>query len=192
MHMVIKILTFANSKEEALSQAKEILAKNLCGEGRPFDYYTTFDDNSSTVSGKARWGNLPPVVKASSVKGKELIEEGMKATWKLFKRSMDCIRPALAIHSDEEIFNEKCSHLAHEKNDIGLCKTMYLPRHFMYCAGRYEGPDIWLYDHDGVAIRDVDRLKNVISHWSDYYEKKGQENPYKNMELFVVPADVHY
>jgi hypothetical protein len=57
-------------------------------------------------------------------------------------------------------------------------------------AGSVEGSAVWLYDHDGNGIRDSRHLSEVLNKWPSCHKDK--PNLYADMEVWVVPADVHY
>ncbi len=170
IHKVIRAIVYAKTKEEALNKAKEIFEK-LCNE-KIYDYYTTFDDDNSTISGKARWGNLPAVVSANSKKGKQLINEGMEATYKEFKHYLHKIKEVLLKFTTEQLFEAK------------------LERYFFGCVSGYAGHTIWLYDQHGEGITNFGHLSNILNKWKNFYKKA--QNPYRNQKIWVVPADVHY
>lgn len=179
MHMVIRVLVYDKDKKSAFSKATQTLDR-LCGEdGQPFDYFTTFDDKTSTVSGEARWGKLPSVCEADSKEGKKLIEEGMEYTKNTFLENIKIARKVLKKKTDNEIFND----------DI-FDRDMI--RYRFYCLGEYRGPSIWLYDNDGEGVRTPKHLKDILNKWECIYEKEKKPNPYKDLTLYVVPADVHY
>jgi hypothetical protein len=218
MHSIIRILVFAKNKDAALDKAESILER-LCGDDKPFDYYTLFRKNdNSPVSGKSRWGNLPAAARADSPKGKRLIDEGMKFTRDSFMRNLKTIREGLANFSDDELFEEKLNPQAITQREFDIAtgqmshRWQYDPqmiKHYMYCCGRYEGPDIFLYDQDGVGIRTPSHLNDVLNKWRSLYGDLSDEdakhlssfdweknrkrvNPYKDLVLWVVPADVHF
>ncbi len=62
MHQVIYALVEASTEDTALACAKAAFDR-LVGAGPDtaaiFDYYVIFDDERSSVAGKARWGELP-------------------------------------------------------------------------------------------------------------------------------------
>lgn len=197
MHQVIRIIVYAEDKINAREKAETILEHNLVGEnGEPFSYGTFFDDDSSTMSGKARWGNLPSVVLADSKEGKKLINDGMKFTKNEFLENLKKVREFIEKYSDEELFEGEnldsrkliIKELSDkkEKDDISMAKYYFL------CIGQYTGSHIYLYDNDGSGIRDNKHLKNVLEKWNSLYDKEGKESPYKNLKIFVIPIDVHY
>lgn len=177
MHMVIRTIVYASTKKEALSKAKEVF-NGLCENQNPFDYFTTFDEENTKVSGKARWGNLPVVAKVSSKGGQKLVEEGMKYTYEGFCESLNSIRRNIVKFTNTQLFEGT------EKDDMF--------RHRCHCIGKYRGGDIFLYDNDGEGIRSKRHLKDVLNKWNCLYEKQNKPNPYKNDDVWVIPADVHF
>ena len=71
MHYVIRALVYADTPEEALQKAKyDVFEKLVDPEyNSGFDYYQTFDNEGSCVSGRGRWGDLPAVMRADSKEG---------------------------------------------------------------------------------------------------------------------------
>lgn len=188
MHMMIRVLTYGKTREEGFEKAKEVLEDLVDGErGRPFDWYTTFDDDSATTSGKARFGETPFCVEADSKEGKELIKEGHEATKREFMEHIARLRVGLDNFTDEQLFEEQ-DKFEPKRED-------YINGFFKYnahCVGQYAGSQIWLYDNDGQGIRDTETLNNVLSKWKCLYEDKGQENPHKEDKVWVTPVDVHH
>ena len=175
MHKVIRIIVYANSKEEALERAKETLEQYLVGEEKPFDYYTTFDipKKSAPMSGRARWGNLPPAVKLMSKKGIELLDKAWEWTVEEFKE-----------HLEELIKIGKECNWDFRK----LMEDNWFKYHAL-CLGEEKGWGVWVFDEDGNGIKSLEHLKNVIEKWKSVL---GEENPYKDKEVWIVPVDVHY
>lgn len=161
MHQVIRVIVYAHSEKEALFKGKEIL-ETLCGNGKEFISYTTFDDKNATDSGMARWGKLPIVARADSDNGRKLIDEGFQFTKNEFLRSIKEIRKFIQEKTNEELFEENGS----------------LFKERMYWIGRSKGANIWLYDSKGVGIRDTSHLNQAL-------EKK-------DFDIWVVPADVTF
>jgi len=59
MHMVIYALIEASTEDEALSTGKAVFERLVGADphaGAVFDYFVTFDDEDTSVAGKARWG----------------------------------------------------------------------------------------------------------------------------------------
>ena len=198
MHQIIKIICYANSQEEARARAEKILNENLVGEdGQPFDYGTFFDEESS-VSGKSRWGNLPPVVLANSKEGKKYIDEGMKATKDSFMGNIKKVRKLIDFYSDEELFEGEVKDtkrkiiLSLGENEDKELKDISQFRIRCFWLGQYGGSEIFLYDNDGSGITDTKHLNNVLNKWKCLYEDKGEKNPNKNNQIWVIPCDVHH
>ena len=191
MHMLICAIVYAKDEKGAFEKATEIFDKFVGTDENPgmFDYYTTFDDKTSQVSGPVRWGNLPAVARAGSPEGKKLIDEGMNVTWDEFKRNMEKVRKAVELFTDEELFEERVDKEKEVAIELGGGWEegrfiLGMARHYMYRAGQYGGPSVFLYDNDGEGIRSRRHLANVLNKWSS--------KEYKKLDVFVVPADVHY
>jgi hypothetical protein len=193
MHKVIRIIVFAKTSEEALTKAKELFEKELVP--RPFDYGAFFDDNESTMSGKARWGSLPAVARADSNEGKQLIQDGIDATKRDFQDNITCIREVLSLYSDEEIWhqeildkNKKMLEVIEEDDKRNKLFNLRMFKHFCFKLGDYY--DGWLYGNDGELINDEEHLKNVLDKWKTLYEAK-KKDPYKGLDVWVIPVDIH-
>ena len=170
MHMVIRAIVYAEDGLSALEKAREIFS-NMCGDYRPFDYFVTFDEEGHGMSGKDRWGELPIAPRADSPAGKNLIAEGLDIQVALFRESLKKVR--------RQIFSP-WKKLISDSIWRYRCKTLYDD----------QGPDIYLYDNDGAPIGDKAHLENALGKWECLYEDK--QNPYENLKVFVVPADVHH
>lgn len=181
MHMVIRCIVYAESKEVALDNAKSIF-DNLCEKNAPFDYYHTFDDPGTTVSGRGRWGNIIPVAKVDSIEGKKLIEEGWKNTEEGFKKAITRVRLILQHLTDEQIREEQIPNSA--PNEI---KELFTTRFPFNQVGEFRGSEIWLYDNDGSGIQSKRHLKDTLEKWPN--TSKGE---YDHLDVWVVPTDVHY
>ncbi|WP_137283743.1 hypothetical protein [Halorussus salinisoli] len=149
MHQIIYALVEASTQEEALAKAKTSFSR-LVGVGPEaggvFDYYVTFDDDTSMVAGKARWGELPVVALLESQEGAELLKRGWNATKEEFKENLEQVQEAAEEFSIEEFM--------HDKN---------LARHACHCLGAYSGPSIYLYDEFGDGIRNREHLDHVLN-----------------------------
>ena len=116
MHQVIYALVTASTTDEALSRAADVFDQ-LVGTAphteAVFDYYMTFDDDSTTVAGSARWGDLPVAVPVASEDGRELLERGWQATTREFERNLERVREgvddldAAAIMRDEDLVRDQ-------------------------------------------------------------------------------------
>ena len=186
MHMVVKVLVYAEDEEDALSEAGCAL-DNLCGEGNVFDYYNTFDNGWATE----RWGELPKAVRVCADLGSDkcntcderfrcyttqmnsMLDEAMEQTKKEFFENLGHIKKFLTTHTDDELF---------EDSDFKFrCNQ----------AGEYRGPCVWLYDQDGEGIREKDHLQNVLNRWACNNEDK-PDPELEGKDIYIDPADVHY
>lgn len=195
-HQIIKIICFAKNKEEAREKAEEILNENLVGDYKPFDYGTFFNEESS-ISGKSRWGNITPVCLADSKEGKKFINEGMKATKDIFMEMIKQVRKHIEFYSNEELFEEEIMDTKkkiilslddEENNDLDRISMF---KHYCFCLGQYQGTEIFLYDNDGEGINNTQHLRNVLNKWKTIYEDEKKENPFKNLNTYIIPIDVH-
>ncbi|WP_458209871.1 hypothetical protein [Haladaptatus sp. NG-SE-30] len=149
MHQLIYALVEAPTTDDALASGKATFDR-LVGAGPDnaavFDYYVAFDEESSTVAGKARWGELPVVAPVDSADGEELVERGWTATRQEFERNLDRVRTAVNEFSTDELMHDT-----------------ELARHACYNLGAYRGPSLFLYDAFGGAIRHRGQLDRVLA-----------------------------
>lgn len=197
MHKVIRFIVYSTDEEEALDRAKDLL-NNMINKKNYYDYGTFFDDNRSTMSGKGRWGDKPPVSLADSKEGKRLIDEGIKYTKEEKLENLKKIRNVLENFTDEEVIeeevlNEKTKILLELGENEDLKKAVYELRfiHYQFSCLGYGDSNIFLYDNEGEAIRNNHDLKNVLTKWEENYRGL-KENPYKDLNVYVVPCDVHF
>ena len=148
MHMVIYALVEASTEDEALSIGRGVFDR-LVGAvphaGAVFDYYVTFDEEDTTVAGKARWGDLPVAAPVESEAGQGLLDRGWEATEEEFQRNLDRVKEGLEELSDEENLRDED-----------------LVRHAFHQVGAYDGPSIFLYDQHGCGIRHRGQLDRVL------------------------------
>jgi hypothetical protein len=89
MHMVIYTLVEASTQNDALATGKTVFDR-LAGadphSSAVFDYYVSFDEENTTVAGKARWGELPAAAPVDSDDGQDLLDQGWEATKEEFER----------------------------------------------------------------------------------------------------------
>jgi hypothetical protein len=141
-------LVEASTEDTALAGGKAVFDR-LVGAGPDnaaiFDYYVTFDDERSSVAGKARCGELPVVAPVDSDEGTDLLERGWEATSQEFKRNLERVRTAINEFSTDE--------LMHDKD---------LARHACYNLGAYRGQSLYLYTEFGDAIRNREHLDHVL------------------------------
>jgi len=198
MHKVIRVMVYAEDPEDAMAKAKEILDQ-LTENQQPYDYYCTFDDENTIVSGKARWGELPVAAKYDSDEGKKLVDEGWKFTEEAFMNSIEKVRLGLNKFTYEELMDERSRELDEDLRPV-YDELVVMFRYTCDSIG-YSHYDVWLYDQDGEHIRTPHHLKNVLTKWAclkkkdDEDDKPGLPQPdpdYDGLDIWVVPADVHY
>ena len=170
MHMLICAIMYACDEEEALEKGETIFGELV--ERGTFDYFGPPQE---------RWGDVPAAVNIRHPDAKKLIDDAMEKTWKLFKENIRVVRKLLDAYTDEEIFEERAKE---EKIGSGGFDPIRIARYYFYCVGQYKGPSVFLYDNDGEGIVTHEHLKNVLNKWND--EK------YKDLDIWVVPADVHF
>jgi len=192
MYMVIGILTYSKSKEEAIEQARRVLDDSLCGDDKPFDYYALFTpDENSSLSGANRWGKKESAMRVDSGEGKKFTEKLLEYTRQELFENIEKIKNGLSQLNADDLWHNEDKRVADaegkEVEPIEIESTML--RYFCHEAGEYRGPSIFLYDHDGEGIRDIKHYQNVLSKWDSLYPV---DNPYRDMDIWVVPVDVHY
>jgi len=147
MHQLIYALVSAPTAEQALSRAQSVfdgLTGGDLSQAPVFDYYVTFDDESSRVAGPARWGDRPKVARIDSAAGQQLLDSGWEATERESHRTVERVREALAERSDEELMGDE------------------LARHGCRTLGAYRGPSVYLYDEHGQGIRHREALDRIL------------------------------
>jgi hypothetical protein len=110
-----------------------------------FDYYATFDEEDTSVAGKARWGELPTAAPVDSEDGQELLERGWEATKEEFERNLDRVKEAIDELSDEAIMRDE-----------------NLARHAFHQVGAYKGPTVFLYTEHRTGIRHRGQLDRLL------------------------------
>lgn len=177
MHMGISALVFANSEEEALSKAETVFER-LVENGNYFDYYKILNGQE----------DMPIAIRADSAEGKKIIQDSMNATKFDFMSNIKIIRELLESHTDEMLFSEKQNLF----EDQGKGSEVDMFRHYCYCIGEYRGPNVWLYDQDGEGIRTKKHLEHVLSKWGSPDTEATAKNPFAELDLWVISADVHF
>jgi len=146
--MVIYALVEASTENEALAAGTGVFNR-LVGAvphaGAVFDYYVRFDEEDTTVAGKARWGELPIAAPLDSAEGQDLLDRGWEATEEEFQRNLDRVKEGLEELNDEEIMRDED-----------------LVRHAFHQVGAYDGPSVFLYDEHGCGIRHLEQLDRVL------------------------------
>jgi hypothetical protein len=148
MHMVIYALVEASTEDDALAAGKAVFDRLVGAElysCAVFDYYATFDEENTSVAGKARWGELPTAARVDSDDGQELLKRGWEATQDEFERNLDRVKEAIDELSDEEIMRDED-----------------LARHAFHQVGAYRGPTVFLYTEHGTGIRHRGQLDRIL------------------------------
>lgn len=148
MHMVIYALVEESTHDDALATGKTVFDRLVGADphaGAVFDYHVTFDEEDTSVAGKARWGELPTAAPVDSDDGQDLLERGWEATKEEFERNLERVREALDELSDEEIMRDED-----------------LARHAFHQVGAYDGPTIFLYNEYANGIRHREQLDRVL------------------------------
>jgi len=178
MHMVIRAVVLAANPNEALDKARTAF-EQLTENQNPFDYFTMFDEEGSSVSGKGRYGAVKPCLRIATKAGKAMLDEGMAATKEYFLENLARIKAAITRYTPAELFEEAP---AVKPDQDALDLTLF--KHYCYQVGKYGGGSIWLYDSDGSGIRSLRQLDNVLGNY-------GTPIP-AGEEFYIVPADVHF
>ena len=164
--MLIQGLVYAEDEDEALETAKQDVFDPLVWH-RTFDYYVTFDQDGSGVAGRDRWGPLRAAAPAETDIGEQQIRTGWKSTVDQYETSFDRIEEFLQEHETDEFWED--------------FETYHDYRHYFDIVSESQGPSTYLYDHQGLGIRNQNQLEDA------YQQPENQDK-----ELYVVPADVHY
>lgn len=152
MHMIIYALVEASATDEALAAGRTVFNRLTGIDGAAFDSYVTFDNERTTIAGKARWGEQPIAAPLDSQQGQELLEQGWEATTNEFHRYLDQVKTALDKLTDEQIMRNEA-----------------LVRFAFRQLGAREGPSIALYDQYGSGIRNPDELDRIREEHEDLW-----------------------
>lgn len=139
MHMVIYALVEASTHDDALATRKTVFDRLVGTDphaGAVFDYYVCFDEEDTSVAGKARWGELPTAAPVDSDDGQDLLEREWEATKEESERNLERVKEAIDELSDEEIMRDED-----------------LARHAFHQVGAYGRSDDLLYTEHGTGIR---------------------------------------
>jgi hypothetical protein len=148
MHMVIYSLVEASTHDDALATGKTVFDRLVGADPHAdavFDYYVTFDEEDTSVAGKARWGELPTAAPVDSDDGQDLVERGWEATKEEFERNLYRVKEAIEQLSDEEIMHDED-----------------LARHAFHQVGAYDGPSVFLYTQHASGIRHREQLDRIL------------------------------
>jgi hypothetical protein len=167
--MTIRAIVYAKTYEEAIDSA-EVVFDGLSGEGQSFDYYSIYQEDAA---------------RADTKEGRELIAKGMELTQSQLYENLAKVRRGLSQLSDEDIWEGVV-------NVHDLCLDAEMLRFFMRKAGQYTGSSIFIYDKDKEGIRDPQHLHRALTKWACLYEDASKPNPSFGLDVWVVPADVHF
>ncbi|WP_248898051.1 hypothetical protein [Haloplanus halobius] len=148
MHMVIYAIVEASTQDKALATGKTVFDRLVGADPHScavFDYFVTFEQEDTTVAGKARWGELPTAAPVDSDDGQALLERGWEATKEEFERNLDRVKEAIDELSDEEIMRDED-----------------LARHAFHQVGAYDGPTVFLYTEHATGIRHRGQLDRLL------------------------------
>jgi hypothetical protein len=155
MHMVIYTLVEASTQKDALATGKTVFDRLVGADPHSsavFDYYVCFDEEDTTVAGKARWGELPTAAPVDSDDGQDLLDQGWEATKEEFERNLERVKEAIDELSGEEIMRDED-----------------LARHAFHQVGAYDGPSVFLYDQHVTGIRHREQLDQILEESEDLW-----------------------
>jgi len=146
-------LVEASAHGDALATGKTLFDRLVGADphaGAVFDYHVIFDEEDTSVAGKARWGDLPTAAPVDSDDGQDLLDRGWEATKEEFKRNLERVKDALDELSDEEIIRDE-----------------NLSRHAFHQVGAYDGPTVFLYNEYANGIRHREQLDRILEESDD-------------------------
>ncbi len=109
MHQIIYAIVEAESSDRAFEMAEEIFDGLVGVDHRnpSFDYYTTFDEEDTTVSGEARFGERPTIASLASDEGSEMFERAKQNQWERFKDRIQTIEDAIQEKSYAGLYDDR-------------------------------------------------------------------------------------
>lgn len=174
MHMLIRIIVHAEDEKQAFIKAKNALDVLVNGE-KYFDYYGTFDSEQIPDS-YVEWSRLPPVMLASSPKGKHFIERGWEITVEGFMEALEHVKLAVQYLSPEEIMER--TYPKDLPEDIKKKINVLSIRVYFEELSNRPGYPKYLY-HEHEPILSKSDLEFALK-------------PKEGLKVYVIPADVHY
>lgn len=128
-------------------------------------------------------------MRADSDDGKRVLEELLKCTREELFENVEKISNGLKVLTADDLWHNTArgDDIPPEERSLEYEPSMF--RYFCSKLGEYKGPSINLYDNDGEGIRDLDHYKSVMSGWDKTYSS---DNPYKDLLIWLVLADIHY
>jgi hypothetical protein len=140
MSRVIYAIVNGPNEEYALRNARKSAFDNLIGAKRDgynrFDYYHTFNEDTSRLPTKSDGTEYPTAAHLNSDEGRELLADGWNKTKEAFNHDLSAIREKFDEFNDGDIMK-----------DISHIRSRFLR------LGEYVGPSIRLYTEHGHGIR---------------------------------------
>lgn len=184
MHLMIRAMVYAKNEKQAVGKATGIFEQLTDGQ-KPFDYYSLYDGGTPSETEELDLRKeTPTAVPYAHPNGKQLVDTAFEYTKQQFAENVAKLKALLSEYSADELMEDRDLTLARHKYPVDF-------RHTCNKLGQYVGNEVRLYDQDGEGIRDQRHLTNVIEKWK-CLDKRGEKNPYEGLDLWVVPADVHY
>jgi hypothetical protein len=174
MHMLVRIIVHAKDEKQAFTKAENALNELVKGE-KFFDYYSTFD-NERTRDSYVDWSHLPPVILASSPEGKHFIDVGWQYTVEGFIQAFEQVNLAVQYLSPEEIMER--TYPKDLPADIKKKINVLSIRVYFEELGNQPGYPKYLYDKHEPILSKSD-LEFALK-------------PEEGLNVYVIPADVHY
>jgi len=174
MYMLIRIIVHAKDGKQAFTKAENALNELVKGE-KFFNYYSTFD-SERTRGSYVDWSHLPPVMLASGPEGKHFIEMGWKHTVEGFMEAFEHVKLAVQYLSPEEIMERiypKDLPADIKKKINVLCIRVY----FEELSDRPGHPKFLYHEHEPIMSKED--LEFALE-------------PEEGLNVYVIPADIHY
>ena len=173
MYLIIRIIVHAKDKEEAWKMGEDALNKLVKRE--IFDCFRTFEREDRN-GWKGDWAHLPPMLLANSPEGRHFIDVGWQYTVEGFTEAFEQVKLAVQYLSLREImertYPEDLPEDIKKKINI-LSMQVYFDE-----LGLNSGYPKYLY-HDDEPILSKSELEFALK-------------PDEGLNVYVIPADVHY
>ena len=175
MHMLIRIIVGAEDEKQAFTKAENALNELVKGE-KFFDYYGTFDSERIRDSYVDWKSHLPPVMLASSPEGKHFIERGWKITVEGFMEALEHVKLAVQYLSPHEIMER--IYPKDLPTDIKKkINVLSIRTYFQELSNRPGYPKYLYHEHEPILSNED--LEFALE-------------PDEGLNVYVIPADVHY
>lgn len=166
MHMTIGAIVAAEDEKRARASAERAFG-SLVSE-KHFDCYTLLES---------------PVQLVESKKGKKTVDKMMGWTKQEWLENIRYIRIYLQQYTDEQLFEKESLGLEGMFNQAKIGGSGVDFRWRCYHAGEYAGNCTWIYDENGVGIRNPDALQDTLARMKKNTPK---------WKVYIVLADVHF